>query len=323
MQSALLQSFVLFSCLQRQISHLNGWSYLAHLSCCIFQSGQWTEWVASESCAQVLDRIEYKRFELEPQSTSLRQSRFWCTLYLRLVFALIGSSSLTRRPQRWGSISHGRQSSQAQLPWSQPLPRPGCVCPQTPCSWTWCWGREQTVEANPNRRFSVQFNDFLSSNWWLKVAARWGFDLGSGPGDLEHIFLISVTFGLELTSCQFSFSMRVKQGLGSRIRQAVWCRVSTVHLTEGLCVCDLWMLESAVVFLSSCVYARTWCSEQQSWPSWQQSEIPHKCASTHRPSHTAERSGDKKKDNIAETMRGRLWVCKIAVCCWFNSKATI
>lgn len=55
-------------------------------------------------------------------------------------------------------------------------------------------------------------------------------------------------------SCQFSFPMRVKQGLESRIRQAVWCRVSTVHLTEGLCVCDLWMFESAVVFLSLCVF---------------------------------------------------------------------
>lgn len=99
---------------------------------------------------------------------------------------LYDGACLTRRPQRWDSISHAQQSSQAGWPWSQPPPRPGCICPRTPCRTAWSWGREQTVEAHakPDIRFSAQLNDLPGSNWWLNVVARWGFELGWGPDDL-------------------------------------------------------------------------------------------------------------------------------------------
>ena len=71
----------------------------------------------------------------------------------------------------------------------------------------------------------------------------------------------------------------------------------------------MWCVIVVFVFVCLCSSAaRTWCSVQQSWPSWQQSEIPHKCASIHRPSHTAARSGDDRGHSQRQVC-GRRDVC--------------
>lgn len=179
-----------------------------------------------------------------------------CSLYL------YGGACLTRRPQRWDSISHAQQSSQAGWPWSQPPPRPGCICPRTPCRTAWSWGREQTVEAHakPDIRFSAQLNDLPGSNWWLNVVARWGFELGRGPDDLGCTFLSVWHLGwkpLDFIMCPIHNFTWLESGLRSRIRRVVWCRISTVHLT-GRWVC-MWLCVFVFMFLC-CSYLMQWAA---------------------------------------------------------------
>lgn len=78
-----------------------------------------------------------------------------------------------------------------------------------------------------------------------------------------------------------------------------------------------WWLCSWVHSLCSSA-SRTWCNVPQSWPSWQQSEILHKCASTHHPFHTAERS----KNGTREKQYTKRWAVLLKMDgrdSWFNA----